>query len=139
MQSGKKKIKKHVVEDSKEGWCNALTLGLKTWFDGKDIEFDLSELRPAGARLKTMGGKSSGPEPLRSLLSFARAKILSKQGRRLSNIDVHDICCKIGEVVVAGGVAPQRDDLAFRSRRQRDARCEDRSVLFCGSAALDGK
>ncbi len=102
--SGKKKMKKHVVDDSKEGWCNALTLGLKTWFDGKDIEFDLSELRPAGARLKTMGGKSSGPEPLRSLLSFARAKILAKQGRRLSNIDVHDICCKIGEVVVAGGV-----------------------------------
>ncbi|MGD1003476.1 MAG: ATP cone domain-containing protein [Minisyncoccia bacterium] len=101
---GKRKIKKHVVEDSKEGWADALTLGLKTWFDGKDIEFDLSELRPAGARLKTMGGKSSGPEPLRSLLSFARAKILSKQGRRLSNIDVHDICCKIGEVVVAGGV-----------------------------------
>lgn len=99
-----KKIKKHVVGDSKEGWCNALTLGLKTWFDGRDIEFDLSELRPAGARLKTMGGKSSGPEPLRSLLAFARAKILSKQGRRLSNIDVHDICCKIGEVVVAGGV-----------------------------------
>jgi ribonucleoside-triphosphate reductase len=101
---GKRKIRKHVVADSKEGWCDALTLGLKTWFDGKDIEFDLSEIRPAGARLMTMGGKSSGPEPLRSLLSFARAKILSKQGRRLSNIDVHDICCKIGEVVVAGGV-----------------------------------
>jgi ribonucleoside-diphosphate reductase alpha chain len=101
---GKRKIRKHVVADSKEGWCDALTLGLKTWFDGKDVEFDLSEIRPAGARLMTMGGKSSGPEPLRSLLSFARAKILSKQGRRLSNIDVHDICCKIGEVVVAGGV-----------------------------------
>jgi ribonucleoside-diphosphate reductase alpha chain len=101
---GKRKIKKHVVDDSKEGWCDALTLGLKTWFDGRDIEFDLSEIRPAGARLKTMGGKSSGPEPLRSLLSFARAKILAKQGRRLSNIDVHDICCKIGEVVVSGGV-----------------------------------
>jgi len=99
-----KKIKTHVVADSKEGWADALTLGLRTWFEGKDIEFDLSELRPAGARLKTMGGKSSGPEPLRSLLAFARAKILAKQGRRLSNLDVHDICCKIGEVVVAGGV-----------------------------------
>jgi ribonucleoside-diphosphate reductase alpha chain len=99
-----KKIKMHVVDDSKEGWADALTLGLRTWFEGKDVEFDLSELRPAGARLKTMGGKSSGPEPLRSLLAFARAKILAKQGRRLSNIDVHDICCKIGEVVVAGGV-----------------------------------
>jgi len=99
-----KKVRTHTVADSKEGWADALTLGLRTWFEGKDIEFDLSELRPAGARLKTMGGKSSGPEPLRSLLAFARAKILSKQGRRLSNIDVHDICCKIGEVVVAGGV-----------------------------------
>ena len=102
-QAGKKSPT-HVVVDSKEGWCDALTLGLRTWFSGRDIDFDLSQLRPAGARLKTMGGKSSGPEPLRSLLSFARAKVLAKQGRRLSNIDVHDICCKIGEVVVAGGV-----------------------------------
>jgi ribonucleoside-diphosphate reductase alpha chain len=102
-QSGKK-LEAHVVADSKEGWCDALTLGLKTWFDGKDIDFDFSQLRPAGARLKTMGGKSSGPEPLRALLVFARRKILAKQGRRLSNIDVHDICCKIGEVVVSGGV-----------------------------------
>lgn len=102
-QTGKK-LKTHMVADSKEGWADALTLGLRTWFDGKDIEFDLSALRPAGARLATMGGKSSGPEPLRSLLAFARAKILAKQGRRLANIDVHDICCKIGEVVVAGGV-----------------------------------
>jgi len=102
-QTGKK-LPTHMVGDSKEGWADALTLGLKTWFDGKDIDFDFSEVRPAGARLKTMGGRSSGPEPLRSLLAFARAKIIGKQGRRLSNIDVHDICCKIGEVVVAGGV-----------------------------------
>ncbi|HVN26334.1 MAG TPA: ATP cone domain-containing protein [Candidatus Paceibacterota bacterium] len=94
----------HVIADSKEGWCEALTLGLKAWFGGSDVDFDFSLLRPAGARLKTMGGKSSGPEPLRALLSFARAKILAKQGRRLSNIDVHDICCKIGDIVVAGGV-----------------------------------
>ena len=102
-QTGKKSAT-HVIADSKEGWCDALTLGLKTWFDGKDIDFDFSQLRPAGARLATMGGKSSGPEPLRSLLAFARARILSRQGRRLGNVDVHDICCKIGEVVVAGGV-----------------------------------
>lgn len=97
-------LKTHVIEDSKEGWGNALTLGLKTWFLGKDIKFDFSKLRPAGARLKTMGGRSSGPEPLEALLAFARAKIVSVQGRRLSNIDVHDIICKIGEVVVMGGV-----------------------------------
>ncbi len=102
-QTGKK-LPTVVIPDSKEGWCDTLTLGLRTWFEGKDVDFDFSGIRPAGARLKTMGGKSSGPEPLRSLLSFARAKIMAKQGRRLSNIDVHDIICKIGEVVVAGGV-----------------------------------
>ena len=102
-QTGKK-IPTHIIDDSKEGWCEALTLGLKTWFDGKDISFDYSKLRPAGARLKTMGGKSSGPEPLRALLDFARRKILANQNKRLSNIDVHDIICKIGEVVVSGGV-----------------------------------
>ena len=69
-----------------------------------DVDFDFSLIRPAGARLKTMGGKASGPEPLRSLLSFARDRILRKQGRRLRNIDAHDIICKIGECVVAGGV-----------------------------------
>jgi ribonucleoside-triphosphate reductase len=102
-QTGKK-LPVHVVADSKEGWCDALTLGLKTWFDGKDIEFDYSLVRPAGARLKVMGGKSSGPEPLRSLLGFARNTIMSRQGKRLTNLNVHDIICKIGECVVAGGV-----------------------------------
>lgn len=99
-----KKISKHIVLDSKEGWCDALTLGLKTWYEGKDIEFDFSHIRPAGAQLKTMGGKASGPEPLRSLLVFSREKILKRQGRRLRPIDVHDIICKIGECVVSGGV-----------------------------------
>lgn len=94
----------HVIEDSKEGWCDALVLGLQTWYAGKDISFNYSKLRPLGARLKTMGGKSSGPEPLKNLLKFARQKIMSKQGRRLTTIDVHDIICKIGEIVVSGGV-----------------------------------
>lgn len=94
----------HVIEDSKEGWCDALTLGLKTWYDGRDIDFDFSKVRPAGSRLVTMGGRSSGPEPLKNLLEFARNKILSSQGKRLSNLDVHDVICKIGEVVVMGGV-----------------------------------
>lgn len=97
-------LKTHAVGDSKEGWADALILGLETWFAGNDIAFDYSLLRPAGARLMTMGGKSSGPEPLRSLLNYTREKILKKQGKRLSNIDVHDMVCKIGEVVVSGGV-----------------------------------
>src|SRR3990167_6972791 len=98
------KLPTHIVLDSKEGWCDALTLGLRIWYAGKDIDFDFSLIRPAGARLKTMGGKASGPEPLRSLLAFARERIFKRQGRRLRNIDAHDIVCKIGECVVAGGV-----------------------------------
>ncbi len=102
-QTGKKK-KTHIIHDSKEGWGDAITLGLKTWYSGEDIDFDFFLLRSAGARLKTMGGRSSGPEPLKHFLSFAREKIINNQGRRLSNLDVHDIVCKIGEIVVSGGV-----------------------------------
>ncbi len=102
-QTGQK-LKTHVIDDSKEGWGDALKLGLKTWYKGSDIDFDYSQLRPAGAPLLTMGGKSSGPDPLRSLLGFARTRILDRQGKRLSNLDVHDVICKIGEVVVSGGV-----------------------------------
>lgn len=98
------KLPAHTIRDSKEGWCDALSLGLKAWYGGTDIEFDFQFIRPAGTRLKTMGGKASGPEPLRSLLTFAREKILKRQGRRLRPIDVHDIICKIGECVVSGGV-----------------------------------
>lgn len=103
MQSGAK-LPTHLISDSKEGWADALTLGMKTWAEGKDIDFDFSQLRPAGARLKTMGGKASGPEPLRRLLSFSREKMLARQGKRLRNIDVHDIICMIGDCVVSGGV-----------------------------------
>ncbi|MFC1720844.1 ATP cone domain-containing protein, partial [Patescibacteria group bacterium] len=102
-QTGKK-LKTYVIPDTKEGWADALVYGMKTWFSGKDVDFDYSKLRPAGAKLSVMGGRSSGPDPLRSVLTFTREKILSKHGRRLSNIDVHDIVCKIGDVVVAGGV-----------------------------------
>jgi len=104
----KKQVKEkpimHIVHDSKEGWADAFVLGLKTWFDGRDIKFDYSNIRPAGARLETAGGKASGPQPLMDLMDFAKRKILAKQGRRLSNLDMHDIICQIGMIVVAGGV-----------------------------------
>lgn len=102
-QTGKK-LPTFVVPDTKEGWADALVFGMKTWFDGNDVDFDFSQLRPAGARLKIMGGKSSGPKPLMDLLGFTREKILKRQGRHLRNIDAHDIICKIGECVVSGGV-----------------------------------
>jgi len=102
-QTGKK-LPTYVIPDDKEGWADALVFGMKTWFDGNDVDFDFSLLRPAGARLKTMGGKSSGPQPLMNLLGFTRERIIRRQGRHLRNIDAHDIICKIGECVVSGGV-----------------------------------
>ena len=102
-QTGKK-LPVYVIPDSKEGWADAFSFAMKTWFEGNDVEFDYSLIRPAGARLKTMGGKSSGPEPLRSLLEFTRERVIRRGGRHLTNLDAHDIICKIGECVVAGGV-----------------------------------
>lgn len=102
-QTGKIR-QKLVIEDSKEGWAEAFRIGLETWAGGEDLSFDYSKVRPRGARLKTMGGRSSGPGPLRELLEFTKAKVLARQGRRLTNLDVHDIICKSGEIVVAGGV-----------------------------------
>ncbi len=100
----KAKPEVYVVKDSKEGWADAFVAGLDAWFDGRDLKFDYSMIRPAGARLETAGGRASGPQPLMDLVEFTRRKILSKQGRRLSNLDLHDIICQIGMIVVAGGV-----------------------------------
>ncbi len=98
------KLPVHVVVDSKEGWADAFVLAMNTWSEGKDIELDYSMLRPAGARLKTAGGRASGPQPLVDLVNFSKRKMLSRQGKRLTNIDLHDIICQIGLIVVAGGV-----------------------------------
>lgn len=98
------KVDPIVVDDSKEGWANAFVKAMEFWFDGQDVDIDYSKLRPLGARLKTMGGKSSGPGPLMALMDFAKRKVLARQGRRLSSLDTHDIICKIGEIVEMGGV-----------------------------------
>lgn len=92
------------VDDSTEGWCEALKFGLEKWFAGEDVNFDLSKIREQGAILKTKGGRASGPEPLRQLLKFVRDKILARQGGRLTDKDCHDICCMIGKIVQVGGV-----------------------------------
>jgi ribonucleoside-diphosphate reductase alpha chain len=94
----------HVIPDSTVGWCDALKLGLHTWFDGRDVEFDYSQIRPAGTPLKTKGGRASGPEPLKRLLNFTRDKIRSRQGARLRPVDVQDIANMCGDIVQVGGV-----------------------------------
>jgi ribonucleoside-diphosphate reductase alpha chain len=93
-----------VAEDSAEGWADALRTGMQSWFDGGDIQFDLSQLRPAGAPLRTKGGRASGPEPFRKMLDFARSRILARQGSSLRPIDAHDIMCAVGNAAVSGGV-----------------------------------
>jgi ribonucleoside-diphosphate reductase alpha chain len=92
------------VEDSKQGWAKAYRELLALLWSGQIPAIDVSKVRPAGARLKTMGGRSSGPQPLINLFDFTIAKFKNATGRNLKPIECHDIMCKIGEVVVVGGV-----------------------------------
>jgi len=92
------------VKDSKEGWAKALRQVLALLWAGEIPKWDVSAVRPAGTRLKTFGGRASGPEPLVELFKYVVAKFKSAQGRKLFSIEAHDILCKIGEVVVVGGV-----------------------------------
>jgi ribonucleoside-triphosphate reductase (thioredoxin) len=93
-----------VVADSKEGWAKALRQLIALLYSGEIAKWDLSKIRPAGARLKTFGGRASGPGPLEELFKFTVAKFKGAAGRRLSSLECHDLLCKIGEVVVVGGV-----------------------------------
>ncbi|QOI67421.1 ribonucleotide reductase [Streptomyces phage Beuffert] len=93
-----------VVEDSKEGWAHAyhdLVAGL---YNGVIQKWDVSKVRPAGARLKTFGGRASGPDPLVELFEFTVSTFLKAQGRKLTDLEAHDIVCEIASVVVVGGV-----------------------------------
>jgi ribonucleoside-diphosphate reductase alpha chain len=92
------------VHDSKEGWAKSLRLLLAHLWAGEVPQWDVSNVRPAGARLKTFGGRASGPEPLVELFKFTVNLFKHAQGRRLNSLECHDLMCKIGEVVVVGGV-----------------------------------
>ena len=93
-----------VVTDSKEGWAKALHSLISSLYSGIIPRWDTSKVRPAGARLKTFGGRASGAEPLIELFDFVVAKFKGAAGRKLNSLECHDIMCKIGEVVVVGGV-----------------------------------
>jgi ribonucleoside-diphosphate reductase alpha chain len=93
-----------VVEDSKEGWARGFRELIESLFRGELPKWDLRQLRPEGARLKTFGGRSSGPAPLNELFEFAVATVAGARGRKLKPIEVHDLMDKIGSVVVVGGV-----------------------------------
>jgi len=112
------------VADSKLGWAKALKELVGMLYIGQIPRWDLSKIRPAGAPLKTFGGRASGPEPLESLFNFAVNVFQNAAGRKLSSLEAHDIVCKIAEVVVVGGV--RRSALISLSNlsddRMRDAK-----------------
>ena len=93
-----------VVQDSKMGWAKAFKELVAMLYHGQIPKWDLSKVRPAGAPLKTFGGRASGPEPLRRLFEFTKEIFQNAHGRKLSSIECHDIVCKTAEIVVVGGV-----------------------------------
>ena len=113
-----------VVGDSKEGWAKAYAKLLSALYSGDIPKIDYSKLRPAGARLKTFGGRASGSKPLQKLFEFTINKFKHSLGKKLTSIDVHDILCMVGEIVVVGGV--RRSALISLSnlsdQRMRDAK-----------------
>jgi len=113
-----------VVADSKMGWAKAFKKLLSSLWEGEIPKVDYSRVRPAGSRLKTFGGRASGPAPLKKLFDFTTDIFRGAGGRKLTSIEVHDIMCMIGEVVVVGGV--RRSALISLSnltdRRMREAK-----------------
>ena len=93
-----------VVQDSKMGWAKAFKELVAMLYHGQVPKWDLSKVRPAGAPLKTFGGRASGPEPLQRLFEFTKEIFQNAHGRKLSSIECHDIVCKTAEIVVVGGV-----------------------------------
>ena len=93
-----------VVGDSKLGWAKSFKKLLSSLWEGDIPKIDYSNVRPAGARLKTFGGRASGPEPLKRLFDFVIESFKHAQGRKLTSLEVHDIICMVGEIVVVGGV-----------------------------------
>jgi len=92
------------VHDSRAGWAKSLRILIAMLYAGEIPTWDVSRIRPQGARLKTFGGRASGPKPLVELLWFVVKMFKSAAGRRLNSLECHDIMCKIGEIVVSGGV-----------------------------------
>ena len=103
IKSGKN-VPKVVIEDSREGWADSVKTLMNSLYDGQNFYYDYSKLRPEGARLNTMGGRSSGPQPLIKLHDFIRETMHNAQGRKLTTLECHDLANQIAEIVVAGGV-----------------------------------
>ena len=93
-----------IVQDSKEGWFRAFKELINLLYAGQQPRWDMSKVRPQGAKLKTFGGRASGPEPLNELFKFTSNMFKNARGRKLNSLECHDLMCKIADVVVVGGV-----------------------------------
>ena len=107
-----------VVQDSKAGWARSFRELIAMLYSGQIPKIDVSRVRPAGSRLKTFGGRASGPQPLINLFEFTIKTFKNAIGRRLNSLECHDVVCKVGEVVVVGGV--RRSALISLSNLQDD-------------------
>lgn len=114
----------HEVEDSKDGWADSLKVLFNGLYAGQDIEMRYNKIRPAGARLKTMGGRASGPGPLAQLHSFIKGVFYAARGRQLTDEECHDILCEEASIVVVGGVrrSSEISQSDLNSARMRNAK-----------------
>jgi len=117
-----------MVKDSKEGWSKAYRQVLSLLWAGEIPKWDVSKIRPAGAKLKTFGGRASGPDPLVDLFKFTIATFRKAVSRKLTSIECHDLMCKIGEVVVVGGV--RRSAMISLSNLSDNRMRHSKSVLY---------
>jgi len=115
------------VEDSREGWCNALKSLINFLYNGIHPKWSTTKVRPAGARLKTFGGRASGPAPLEEVFRFIVQIFYKAQDRKLTPLECHDICCKIAQSVIVGGVR--------RSAMISLSDLSDREMALCKSGA----
>ena len=106
------------VQDSKAGWARAFRELIAMLYSGQVPKIDVTKVRPAGSRLKTFGGRASGPQPLISLFDFTIKTFKNAAGRQLNSLECHDVVCKVGEIVVVGGV--RRSALISLSNLQDD-------------------
>ena len=122
-----------VVKDSKEGWAKSFRQLLALLWAGEIAKWDVTKVRPAGARLKTFGGRASGPAPLIELFNFTVQTFKNAQGRKLSSIECHDLMCFIGQIVVVGGV--RRSAMISLSNLSDDRMRHAKSGKWWASAA----
>lgn len=97
-------VQYHSIDDTSEGWYESFRLLLNNLYNGTETKFDYSMIRPAGSRLKIKGGTASGYEPLKRLFDFCKLTFKNAQGRKLNNLECHDIACHVGDAIVSGGV-----------------------------------